>query len=330
MNRKVKIGYFADGPWAHHALRRILGDRNLEVAFVVPRFLSTDAVLIDIAKSDHIPILRFENVNDSRSVSSISEYACDLLVSMSYDQIIRKPLYTLPPLGFINCHAGLLPYYRGRNILNWALINGEKKFGISVNYIDDGIDTGDLVYQEKFDILLQDDYGSVLKKAHTACGDVLYKAICVIRDGLAKPTIQKDIHPVGFYCTKRREGDEWLDWNLSAERIHNFVRGVTIPGPCARTIVRDKEVAIIKTDLIAHAPDYIGTPGEVVGRTDRGIVVKTADKTILVSQIADLDENGNANEARTPRFPIGERLGIDLKKEVLRLRALVEELLSWR
>ena len=68
----------------------------------------------------------------------------------------------MPALGTINCHAGKLPFYRGRNVLNWAIINGESEFGITVHFIDDGIDTGDIIKQKTYPISLNDDYKSIL------------------------------------------------------------------------------------------------------------------------------------------------------------------------
>ena len=74
---------------------------------------------------------------------------------MSYDQIIKEDLLKLPLKGFINCHAGALPFYRGRNVLNWVLINGESEFGITVHYIDEGIDTGAILLKKELNISLK-------------------------------------------------------------------------------------------------------------------------------------------------------------------------------
>ena len=71
---------------------------------------------------------------------------------MSFNQIFRKDIINLTPIGIINCHAGKLPFYRGRNILNWVLINDEKEFGITVHFVDEGIDTGDIILQKTFPI----------------------------------------------------------------------------------------------------------------------------------------------------------------------------------
>lgn len=322
----LKIGYFGDGPWAHDALRRLLADKKIKVMFVSPRFKNPDQTLISIARDAGVRILHQQNVNAPESLEAIKSFSPDLLVSMSYDQIIRKALLEAPPLGFINCHAGKLPFYRGRNILNWALINGEKRFGITVHFIDEGIDTGPIILQREVPIRANDDYATVLLKAQEACGGVLCAAIDAVRRGRPKTKIQESIHAVGFYCGARRTGDEAIDWEWGSERIHNFVRGVTTPAPGARTRAGARELAILKTALIPKAPRYIGRAGEVVGRDSSSIVVKTGDSTIRVLLVADVDAEGNLAEIRPPNLRIGDRLGIDLRAELSRLTARVAEL----
>jgi methionyl-tRNA formyltransferase len=96
-------------------------------------------------KKYNIDYLKYENINSKNFIERIKTYFCDLFVSMSFNQIFKDEIINLTPLRIINCHAGKLPFYRGRNILNWVLINDEKEFGITVHYVDEGIDTGDFI-----------------------------------------------------------------------------------------------------------------------------------------------------------------------------------------
>ena len=89
----------------------------------------------------------------------------------------------MPRLKTINCHAGKLPFYRGRNILNWALINDEKEFGVTVLYMDEGIDTGDIVLQKTFPITEMDDYSTLLNRAYQECASLLFQSIKRIING---------------------------------------------------------------------------------------------------------------------------------------------------
>ena len=81
---------------------------------------------------------------------------------------------SLPKLKTINCHAGKLPFYRGRDILNWVLINDEKEFGITVHYMDEGIDTGDIILQRTFPITDEDSYKTLLERSYDECANILY------------------------------------------------------------------------------------------------------------------------------------------------------------
>jgi methionyl-tRNA formyltransferase len=284
MAQIMKIGYFADGAWSHDALARIVADERFEVTFIVPRFDTRDPVLRDWALRLNVPFLPVEQVNAAESVAMLKAFNADLFVSMSFNQILRRPILDAAPLGFINCHAGALPFYRGRNILNWALINDEREFGITVHQVDEGIDTGDILLQKLLPISDDDDYATLLDKAIPACGDALHEALTLIASGRAVPRRQADIHPVGTYCGRRRDGDEWIDWTWPTRRLFNFIRGITRPGPCAQAYLDDCRLSIVAARMIPAAPSYIATPGEIVGITADGAVVKTLDATLLITR----------------------------------------------
>jgi len=296
----MRIGYFADGPWSHLALKKIAEDDRFNVCFIVPRFDAPDPVLADWARRLGVDFLPLRDVNAPERLAVLERHEADLFVSMSFNQILKKPLLALPRHGSINCHAGALPFYRGRNILNWALINDAKEFGVTVHFIDEGIDTGDIIHQRTAPICDSDTYATLLDRAVVLCADVLHEALVGLATGVIHRRPQATIHPVGFYCGRRIHGDEWIDWNWSSRRIFNFVRAITTPGPCARSMVDGHEVLVRRTALIPNALNYIGTPGEIIGVKDEGIVVKTGDSTILL-----LDVDGDSEI----RFRIGQRLG---------------------
>jgi len=283
----------------------------LEIAFIVARYPQPDIKLRAYAEELKVPFLVNSNVNSSEFIELIRSYKPDLNVSMSFNQIMRKDILATAPLGFINCHAGQLPFYRGRNVLNWALINGESHFGITVHYIDEGIDTGDIILQRLVPIEKSDDYKSLLNKAYTFCAETLYEALNMLQEGNVRVTKQSSIHPVGLYCGRRVTGDEYIDWNWTSQRIHNFVRAIVPPAPGARSFLNDSEIAILKTEIIENAPVYIGVPGEIVGIQSKGVTIKTGDTTLCITRISDLDINGELINERIPVLRIGSRLGFD-------------------
>lgn len=302
----MKIGFFGDGPWSHLALRKLISDGH-EIAFITPRYETQDPVLKEISDYHNIEWALSDNVNKPDFLDYAQKLSCDLFVSMSFNQIIQKDLTKATPNGFINCHAGALPYYKGRNPINWAIINGEEYIGITAHYIDDGIDTGKIIQQDFIRVHKKDDYGTLLDKGFSQCAETLSRAVHKIVSESPNPINQKEIHSTGFYCTKRIEGDEYIDWNKSTKDIHNFIRAITRPAPGARTRSRTHDLIILKSSLPENNLNYIATPGEIVGSDFNNWHVKTGDSILL------LDKNNiewSSGSQDPVKLKIGDRIGL--------------------
>lgn len=293
----MRIGYFGDGPWAHNALKKIIEDPMIDVVFVMPRYDSQDKVLIQMAEENKIPVEIWSNINTDEFLNYIEQYNVELFVSMSFNQIFKKKTFTYPPLKTINCHAGKLPFYRGRNILNWVLINDEKEYGITVHYVDEGIDTGDIILQRTYSITDNDDYSTLLSRAYIDCAEILYESIKLIQDDKVKLIKQNTIDKFGLYCGIRQFGDEIIDWNQSSREIFNFVRAICKPGPMATSYINKKEIKINKVRLIPEAHTYKNIPGQVLGKTRDGFLIKTKDTVI---EVIEYNYNG--------KIKVGDRL----------------------
>jgi len=283
--KKIKIGYLADGPWSHLAFQKIINDKFIEVVFIVPRIDTSDETLKGFALKYNIDYLYPIKINSQEFIEKAKTYDIDLLVSMSFDQIFKAEILKVPRIGVINCHAGKLPFYRGRNILNWALINDEKEFGITVHFVDLGIDTGDIIKQNCYPINDSDDYNSLLKIAYVECAVVLYDAIKEIQNGTSSRVNQNILHPTGFYCGKREQGDEIINWNQSSRSLFNFIRAINKPGPMATSFLKGQILKINKAKMINNAPQYLGTPGQLLAKTNEGFLVKTLDSFIEILEI---------------------------------------------
>lgn len=284
MNKQLHIGYFADGPWAHQAFLKIISDETLSIDFVCVRNDKRDAILIEMAGKYGIDVLNSPNINSKEFISHLKAYPSDMYVSMSFNQIFKEEIINLTKYKIINCHAGKLPFYRGRNILNWVLINDEKEFGITVHYVDQGIDTGDIILQRSYPITDSDDYSTLLDRAYEGCSAILYEAIKKIQAGTADRIQQNTICPVGMYCGIRKEGDELLDWNQTSREIFNFVRAICRPGPEARTYINGSEVKINRVEMIPDAPVYKGIPGQILMKDAEGVIVKSKDSFVVLKE----------------------------------------------
>jgi methionyl-tRNA formyltransferase len=242
---------------------------------------------------------------------------------VSYDQIVRRPLLDSAPRGFVNFHAGKLPLYRGRNVVNWALINGEPEIGITGHFMDEGIDTGDILLQRTLPIGWTDGYGDVLDRVVAAFPDLVDATLELLAEDRAVP--RRQAHLPGTYFGARREGDEWLDWSDTSRNLHNKIRAITRPGPGARTVLGDEPLVLWRAHWDPSWPVYRATPGEVIGRQSDGAIVKTGDSTLLVR------EAGLPGQAATiPAWPTGTRLGAEgglalVDSLMRRIRALEEQ-----
>jgi len=167
-----------------------------------------------------------------------------------------------------------------------VLINDEAEFGVTIHFVDEGIDTGDIISQTTFSIDDSDNYSTLLKRAFHGCAELLYKTLQSFKDNSFKRILQSDIHPIGFYCGGREIGDEIIDWNNSSRSVFNFIRSICKPGPIARTNNGSKEIKINNSNYIKNAPKYIGTPGQVLSKTKTGFTVKTKDSFIEIFDVS--------------------------------------------
>lgn len=315
----MRIVMLGDGRWATESLWRLRAAGH-EVVAVLLRARPSEAGLEETARAMRLSILQPRQVNAPECVAGLRALGADVLLSVAYDQILGAEVRAAAPW-CLNVHAGKLPRYRGRNVINWALINGEPEIGITVHAVDAGIDTGDILLQRTLPVAWTDTYGDVLDRVVGAIPDLVMDSLTLIAEGRATLTPQGE---GGTYCGGRREGDEWIDWSRPSVEIYNKIRAIAHPGPGARTwLPRASSVHAHETmrndgDTVAiwravydlSWPRYLATPGEVVGRTPDGVIVKTGDSTILLTDV-QIDDRPQDTPHETPHWPIGTRLGID-------------------
>lgn len=322
----TRLVLLGDGAWATGTLQRLAAD-GYRVVAVLGRRSPTERGLGNTARTLGIPVLRPANVNAPEAVAQLAQLAPDLMVSVAYDQILGRDVLALPSLGTVNVHAGALPRYRGRNVINWAILNGEREVGLTVHLVDEGIDSGDILVQRMLPVGWTEGYGHVLSRVVAAVPDITAEAVAQLVAGQAVRVPQDPA--AAFYVGAREDGDEWIDWSASSERLHNLVRAITRPAPGARTLLGATPVIVWRAHYDPAWPAYLATPGQVVGRRDDGVVVKTGDSTLLVHEVQVGD-----GRAEIPRWRIGTRLGVNpvahARTLAARLAALEGPPSAWR
>ena len=292
----MKIAIFGDGEWASRTVELLSFDKNIKISLICGRYKNFDKKLREISIKKNIKFVSPKNVNDSEFITFIKSYNLDIIISIAYNQIFKKDILNLPKISSINCHAGKLPFYRGRNILNWALINDEKEIGITVHSIDQGIDTGDIIIQKSYKITDNDNYRTLLNLAYVECPKLVYKALSLFQENKVKYIKQTSINKNGFYCRGRVDGDEIINWNSKSREIFNFVRALVTPGPCATTYLNKTQVKIRETIIEELTENRNFLPGSIIYVGNEFFIVKTKNSSIKV-----LDWESNLN------FKIGDR-----------------------
>ncbi len=191
-----------------------------------------------------IPVLQPHSLKDPEFISAIKGFNAEIFTVVAYGKIIPPEIYLMPELKTINLHPSLLPLYRGAAPIPWSLINGEKESGITVQLINEKMDAGDIVLQEKIplteNMTAGDLFGQVLPKG----AELLLRAMDLLSAGNFSPVPQD--HSRATFCTKITRETEIIDWQKSARTVHNLVRGLN-PKPYARTVFRGSELKIIRT-----------------------------------------------------------------------------------
>jgi len=192
-----------------------------------------------------LPIVTPEDVNTPQFERSVTELHPDFVFSFYFRSLIGAPLLNAARLGALNMHGSLLPRYRGRAPVNWAILRGERETGATLHYMTARADAGDIVDQLAVPILEDDDAREVFNKVTVAAELVLARSLPRLIDGTAPRIVQK--LDDGQYFGRRRPEDGKIDWTRSAREIHDLVRAVAPPFPGAFTQVDGHQWVIHKT-----------------------------------------------------------------------------------
>ncbi|MFH1219884.1 MAG: methionyl-tRNA formyltransferase [Candidatus Eisenbacteria bacterium] len=325
---------FAGSPaFAVPGLERLLAGRHEVVAVVTQpaRPAGRGLVLTDppvkVAALRHgLEVHQPEIFNSSKFLDMLESLRPDLIVTAAYGRIFKSRALGLPRRGCVNLHASLLPKYRGVAPINWAIINGEAETGVTTFFMEEGVDTGDLILSRTTAILPDETAGELTDRLAGLGAEVLAET-CDLVESAKVPRVKQD-QSLASYAPKLAKGDGRVGWDQDARAVHNRIRGVN-PWPGAFCQFRDQPLKLLSSRLPddrtgvwgptmagggsgGRAPAVAGGHGLVIGIDSRdGILVSCSSGSVWLRmlQAQGKKPTSSADFARGYRIKIGDSFG---------------------
>lgn len=225
-----------------------------------------------VALEHNIPVYQPEKLNNSSELEEIINLKPDLIVTAAFGQLLPKSLLDAPKHKAINVHASLLPKYRGGAPIHYAVMNGEKKTGITIMYMAEKLDAGNIISQDEVEILENDTVGEVHDKLATLGTDLLKRTLPTIFNGTNDSIVQDD--SLATFASNISREDERIDWTKDAQTIHNHIRGLS-PWPVAYTTMDGKNLKLWRSEIVENVKSE---PGEIIETTKDAIIVATGSE----------------------------------------------------
>ncbi|MBD3106779.1 methionyl-tRNA formyltransferase [Bacillus sp. AGMB 02131] len=288
----TKIVFMGTPDFSVPVLQRILNDGYEVIAVVTQpdrpvgrkRVLTPPPVKVEALKHN-IPVYQPEKIRNREDLDQILALQPDLIVTAAFGQILPKELLDAPKLGCINVHASLLPELRGGAPIHYAILEGKKQTGITIMYMAEKLDAGDILTQAAVEIAEDDNVGTLHDKLSAIGSDLLSETLPKLIAGELKGIPQDDAKATFASNIKREQ--EKIDWSAPGEEIYNKVRGLN-PWPVAYTTLQDKVLKVWKAEKVASQAE--AAPGEIISREEDGFIVKTGNDTAI--KITELQPAG--------------------------------------
>lgn len=281
----MRIVFMGTPDFAVPSLQKLIEEKyEIAAVFTQPdkkvgrkQILTPSAVKSEALKHS-IPVYQPETFKDGAAYGILKDIEPALIVVAAYGKILPKTVLELPKYGCICVHASLLPKYRGAAPIQRAVLNGEKETGISIMQMDEGIDTGDIIYTVRTDIGVNETSAEVFDRLSVMGADALIHTVKMIEQGNA--VLKKQVGE-SSYASMIDKSMCPIDWNKTAFEVHNQIRGLQT-WPCAQTVICGKTVKIHSSVL---SDIKGGKAGEVI-RNDKELVVSCGDgKCVSVTEV---------------------------------------------
>lgn len=252
-----------------------------------------------IAQQAGIPVLQPLKIRTPDFLDALAAWKPDLIAVTAFGRILHAPILNLPPMGCVNVHGSLLPKYRGAAPVQWAVINGETETGITTMLMDEGMDTGAMLLQERLPISPDDTAGTLAPRLASIGGRLLVETISRLKAGAIAPIAQNHAHATLAPLLKKEDGA--IDWTAEARSIANRIRGLS-PWPGAYTFYGQERWNIWRA--VAAQEPAEGQPGTLLAVTKQSLTVATGSGTLDLLEI----QAANSKRMSVAQFLAGHRL----------------------
>lgn len=243
----------------------------------------THSPVKEVALGHHLQIFQPDRVKNASFIQTLGDLHPDVIVVIAYGQILSKDILRMPGHGCINVHGSLLPKYRGASPIQAALLHGESETGVTTMFMDEGLDTGDMILQENIPVEPADNAQTVHDRLAEKGARLLLRTLRLLAEGEAPRQKQDDSR--ASVCKKISKEDGRLDWNLPAHELWNRIRAYN-PWPSAFVYLQTKRGRkLVKLWSAAVVPGNSPKPGTVIREDKNGIVVATGHGSLLIKEI---------------------------------------------
>ena len=284
-NNKLKIVYWGSPDFAVPCLQALHGRHDLLAVVTQPdrprgrgRSLAPPAVKV-AAEELGIPVLQPEKIRRRSFRVQLTELGADLFVVAAYGKILRPKMLAVPPMGCVNVHASLLPRYRGSAPIQWSVIHGERRSGVTIMLMDAGMDTGPMLLSGALDLSPDETAGTLHDRLAELGPDLLLEALEGLAAGTLEPRTQD--HELATEAPMLTKEHGRVDFSRPAREVDCHVRGMD-PWPGAYTSLDGKALKVFASRA---APAQGGAPGEVLSVDDRGLLVACGEGAVWLREL---------------------------------------------
>ncbi len=227
-----------------------------------------------------IKVLQYNKIR-TEGVEELKSLSPDIMVTCAYGQILSQKLIDIPTHGIINIHGSLLPKYRGAAPIQWSVLNGDSKTGITLMKTERGIDTGDMLIKKEIDITDSDTSGSVFEKLSALGGEIILEGLDLIESGKAVFTPQDHANATHARMIEKEDGK--IDFAKTSREVFNHIRGMN-PAPSAYFEYHGEKIKVHAAEKASG--EFSGVAGDILfADRKNGIIIKTADGAIAIKNL---------------------------------------------